>query len=586
MTVSEHIAEFLKKNNISNAFGIVGSHFLSLLNSLEKSNIKFYSVKHESSAGFMAAHYIRAAQKPTACLCTAGPGILNLIISIGEMYKAGLPALIISPMTSTDEFNRCGFQDDSGFGDSYSINAVLKPMTKESIILDHPENIGCCLNKIQELLFSAPYLPVHFSIPANYFETKITNSNNLQINSGLKNDDLTEIENAEKLILESKKPIILLGKRAVYPSISKDISNFVGKFNFPVITSYGAKGLIDENGPQAFGVLDLFGHRSTEWLIKNSDLVISIGYEFGCSSTLKYDNKLINGKHIMIDTIHKKYDCVYKYDVMLVGGLHSILDALKSKLDKEKYFAYSNEKMCELRTMANELDKHWNKESETTNLPLKPQRIYKLLQNVIDKNDCILVADIGASSWWAVRYLKVQAGGFQTFPYNYSMGQASGGVMGVKVASPEKNVICITGDGSFLMNGNEILTAKYYNINVVYLVFVNKMYGLVSFNQKVFSGEDTGYATKFDIPDFNKLSDAYGIPGCTVSTEEEFTTKLNEYLGIKGVPSIIAVNFDTEEMLPSKPQSINVLSDFKDMGTIAYNKFLMKAFGSVLKEKV
>jgi acetolactate synthase-1/2/3 large subunit len=208
-------------------------------------------------------------------------------------------------------------------------------------------------------------------------------------------------------------------------------------------------------------------------------------------------------------------------------------------------------------------------------LPLKPQKIFAEISRYLPE-DATIISDIGSIGYFSLRNCKV-----------YAMGQGVAGAIGAKFAAPDRTIISICGDGSFLMNGMEIATACSYNLSIIWFVFVDHRYGLVDQSQKLMFNE-LDFCTKFFTPDFSKLADAFAL----------------EYMRIKDLPSLhecletvfknnktnrrflIEIEYDTDEFLPIKPRIAKFIQDFGSPDSLQSNPYLMKAFKSMLREKV
>ncbi|MGA2506325.1 MAG: thiamine pyrophosphate-binding protein [Chitinispirillaceae bacterium] len=595
MKVADVIVKCLEAEGVEYAFGISGSHYLAFFKALKDSSIKFISVKHESAAGFMALHYARFAQKPALIMGTAGPGATNLITGIAEIYKANVPCFILTPIVPTDLQGKNAFQDDSGHGNTYSIADMMKCITKKSITCIHPENIPLYIRDLFRHGLQARKGPVHLLVPTNFFEAKIDYlplSPEQYRNVNDRNLDRESIKSIAKALQQSHKPLLFVGHRAWYPNISGSIKKLSHTFGIPVVLSASAKGLYDEYSPFFGGIMDLYGHRSAEVLIKQSDVIISIGEEFGEFATNKFEPGLFDNKLIQIDVDGHDIGRNYPVRTSACGHLGAILDNLILEMKTLNCTCFYKEdiKLLTLKENAASLQ-----EMEDSSLPLKPQRILKELSALLPENAAI-IGDIGANGYFSLRNLKVRESGYSISMLNYTMGQGMAGALGAKLASPDKIILSLCGDGSLLMNGMEIATSCQYKIPIIWIIFSNKQYGAVEWAQKLLYN-DLDYCTSIFVPDLEKFAGSFPLDYYKVtdipSLRNGFSSAITNYSSLqKSAPkcapksALIEVVIDSSEMLPLKPRAVKFIQDICNVQDFKASSYLMQSLKRMLREKV
>jgi acetolactate synthase I/II/III large subunit len=587
MKVADVIVKCLEAEGIEYAFGISGSHYLSFLHALKNSSIKYISVKHESAASLMALHYARFAQKPALVLGTAGPGAMNLLTGIAEMYKSCIPCFVLTPVVPTDLQGKCSLQEDSGYANSYSIQKIMSCLTKRSILCVSPQNIQeYCYDLFRYCLHERKG-PVHLLVPTNYFEQKIdftARSPAQYRNSGEKNIDPDKICAVAAAIKNSKKPLLFVGQRAWFPNISRSISELSDKFHIPVILSHGAKGLYDEYSAFFGGILDLYGHRSAELLSRQSDCVVSIGEDFGEFTTIKYEPELFKNKLIQLDV--DGYDVGRNYPVLTsaFGDLSSMLGLLCRKLVEFNTPCFYND---DFKTFFNDSNSFSTQEMQDSSIPLKPQRIFKEISDLLPDKASVIV-DMGSAGFFTVRNLKVRCGSYSICTGNYTMSQAVAGVIGSRLGNPENICVAVCGDGAFMMNCMEMATARQYNIPIIWIVFVDRRYGNVEWAQRVLYNDLT-FCTELFVPDLHKFAEAFSIDyykiDDTISLHKNFSLALQNYRD-KNQSALIEVAYDTEEQLPMKPRMVKFIQDMCNLGDFKTTPYFMKSLKSMLREKV
>lgn len=428
--------------------------------------------------------------------------------------------------------------------------------------------------------------PVHLLVPSNYFEQTVEYDPLTPDSYRLVSDDSVDRDKITAIVHElrnAKKPIFFIGHRSWYPSISEVIHNLSQTFGIPVVLSASAKGLFNEFSPYFGGIFDLYGHRSAEVLIKQSDLVISIGEDFGEFSTNKYEPDLFNNKLIQIDV--DGYDIGRNYPVKLstCGNLVPILSSLYQEMKNASLNPFFDSSLKEIIA-------HENKaqllEMSDDSSPLKPQRIFKEISDRLPENS-IVIGDIGANGYFSLRNLKVNVKGYSISMCNYTLGQGVAGSIGAKLAEPDKTILTICGDGALLMNGMEIATACHYKIPIILIVFVDDCYGVVDYTQKLLYN-DLDFCTHFTVPDLSKFAASFDIDFYRVSDLASLKESLSNAFknNMLGKSILIEVRFDTDELLPTKPRAVKFFQDFGTTESLAANPYLMKSFKRMLREKV
>jgi acetolactate synthase-1/2/3 large subunit len=587
MKVADVIVKCLEAEGVEYAFGISGSHYLAFFKALKNSSIKFISVKHESAAGFMALHYARFAQKPALIMGTAGPGATNLITGIAELYKANLPCFILTPIVPTDLQGKNAFQDDSGHGNTYSISDVMKCVTKKSTTCIHPDNIPLYVRDLFRHCLYARKGPAHLLVPTNFFETKINYLPLPPEQYRIVNDrnlDKKNVRSIAEALGRSKKPLLFVGHRAWYPNISGSIKKLSHTFGIPVVLSASAKGLYDEYSPFFGGIMDLYGHRSSEVFIKQSDLIISVGEDFGEFATNKFEPELFDNELIQIDV--DGYDIGRNYPVRIsaCGHLGAILDNLILEMKTLDLPCFYKE---DIKLLTLKENTALLQEMENDSLPIKPQRVLKELADLMPENSAV-IGDIGANGYFSLRNLKVRESGYSISMLNYTMGQGMAGALGAKLARPDKIILSLSGDGSLLMNGMEIATSCQYKIPIIWIIFSNHRYGAVDWAQKLLYA-DLDYCTSIHVPDLEKFAGSFPLDYYKVSDipslRKGFSGAITNYTSSKK-SALIEVVIDSDEMLPLKPRSVKFIQDICDVQDFKASPYLMKSLKRMLREKV
>lgn len=398
--------------------------------------------------------------------------------------------------------------------------------------------------------------PVHINIPFDIQLSEIECTNNKSTPSEEEEEEETqnyteEIQNTIGLLQASKNPVFLLGWGSVLSGANREITEIAEKYNIPVATTLQGKGGIPSNHYLCLGVMGVCGHSTaSDYIFEKADLLIAVGTTFGEFSTFNWDPRIReNKKLIQIDIDNREIGKNYTVDIGITGDANTIIKELHKALITKgiqpksgRFNEHSSKKYINPKIM------------ESEDVPLKPQRIFKELRE--DSPDSTLfLADSGAHWAWAMHYLPVhKGGGFYPTLGLGSMGASICSAIGVKLGKPEHPVICICGDGSFMMYGNEVTTAEHYSIPVIWIILNDSRYNLPAISMKKQYNRTIG--VEFKKIDFSKLAEVYGIKGYKVEKPGDLKKALQEAFTLNS-PVVIDAVIDPEEIPPVGKRKLN-----------------------------
>jgi acetolactate synthase-1/2/3 large subunit len=587
ITVAQAIIKCLEAEGIEMAFGISGSHYLAFLSALKDSKIRYISVKHESAAGFMALNYTKVSGKPALLLATAGPGAANLVNGMAEMTKSEIPAFVLTPVIPTSAFGKNGYQEDTGYGASYSVTRLMETIARKSLLLLRPEQTHTCMRELLRKILHPPFGPAHLAVPADLFSKTL--EPDPRPPAGYRHVapewiEPEKIQRAASRLIQAKSPVLLVGKRCIYPDCSRELGRLIRQNRLPFVLTHSSKGLLNERDAWYGGVVDYFGHRFAEVLLKESDLVLSFGMDFSEAETIKYDPDLLPGdKLVAFDSDSQQFGVNYASSLNVYGALSPTIHRLAEILTGFKNHRRKSPAAFRKRFLRENAAQI--REMEDGALPLKPPFVFNELSRLLEKK-ALVFSDTGASSFSSVRhFISGERAYFSSCP-GYSMGSAVAGCIGGKLAAPEKDVFCVCGDGGFLMNGNEVLTAAQYGLGITWIVFVDGLLNMVNINQQM-AYSDLDYCVRLKNPDFRHLAAAYGAAFFEVRTARELekAVKQSRRRNAKKEPVLIIVHYAHAEHLPIKPRIVKSLEEMGHTKNIRSNPALIRAFKKVLDEK-
>lgn len=550
MNAAEVIVSSLEKHGVEYVFGVPGGAIEPLNNALHKSPIKVVVAKHEAGAAFMADGYARVSGNIGVCCSTAGPGATNMITGVASSFGDSIPVIALTGQVSTSLFGKGAIQEFSV--QSFGIVSIFRQITKYSDIIINETKAGEMIAKARRLALTGRKGPVHLNLPADVMKRQVVDDKHERCSvAQMMGVDREAIKQAAKLLLSAKRPVILAGWGTVLSRADEEILELAEDMDIPVATSPKAKGILSEAHPLSLGVLGFAGSPvAREYIIKGDvDVMLAIGTSFNEFVTSGWDKRLLPMKSL----IHIDIDCNeigknYYVDVGIAGDAKVVLHELIHELIKmHRIRRRLGDGRC--REVQEIKEKLTVKSRKLNNMPYHPQRLIMDLGEAMPE-DTLYFVDNGNSMAWAIRHLKV------TQPYSFyvglgfaSMGFAAAASVGGKLAAGDRPVVALVGDGSFLMNGMEVATAVNYNIPVIWVVMNNSMLGMVYHGRKL-AGLPEGIESTFKPVDFVKLAEGYGARGIRITKPGEITREMIADIISTGVPTVLDVIIDPEEVPP------------------------------------
>lgn len=498
MKVSDIVAKILKNEGISYVFGYPGGEITSFLDSLRKEGIRFILTKHESTAAFMAAAAGEITGKPGICLSTLGPGATNLITGVAHAYLDRAPVIAITGNMATDFYEVSTHQH-------LDLVRLFEPVSKWSATVE-ASSVERILSKAFAIAMSIKQGPVHLTFPSN---VALIEKENMNYNLSKICNEATfsgDISTALSIINNSKKPIIFAGLGVLRCNAHQEFIKFVEKLGVPVIITPKAKGVIPENHPQFLGVIEMLCDRIILDYAKNSDLIITIGFD-----VVEMDKQWMFGEIPVVDIDNApNTDKYYPTELELHGNISKILEALIKQVNRASWDIDDIKSARE-----NLINTVKIKRSEA----MEPFEVVEAVRQIMP-HDTIAVSDVGAHKMLVGQLWETYEP--KTFFMSNGLSSMGSGIptaMAAKLYFPEKPVIAIIGDGGFGMNMAELETMVRENIPIIIIVLDDKTLSLIKMNQ-----ERKGlmpYGVEFMNPDMVKLAESFGAVGYKVERIKE-----------------------------------------------------------------
>jgi acetolactate synthase-1/2/3 large subunit len=548
MNVWQGIVSALKAEKTEYVFGLPGGElFYDAL--YDAPEIKTVLVREESAGPFMAMGYARVSGRPGVCFAPAGPGVANLVPGILEAHSACLPVIAIGCSSKRANAGMGAFQEVDQV-------SILNPITKWSERVTEPHRISWVMRRAFSLATNGRPGPVYLDIPRDTGAQEAAVSRYMPVEYPLRaGGDPQKIREGAALLLKARRPVLVAGGGAVSSRAFDEVRRIVEFLNLPLMTTPCGRGILSEEHPMAFGLVGLYFSEIGEKVYGETDLLITLGSrnEDFQSGEQRFFPK--GAKYIQVDLDPEEMGRNWVPDVALVGDITLVLQALLRELQRAGLKkGRRNPRMAKLLQAKEAYEARVKKEClNDTSMPLKTKRIVRELYEVFGQ-DTILVNENGSQDLWSYYwpYYKVGdinscvAPGEQT-----CMGGGCSAAVGAKLAMPEKNVVCTTGDGAFQMFMKELATAAQHKAPVTYVVLNNFSLGWIKFAQR--NRGNRFISTDYKVqPDFVQIARANQCHGERIERPEDIRPALERALKAtrKGMPAVLDFIVDGWDFAP------------------------------------
>lgn len=527
LTGAKIIVETLKNLGVECIFGYPGGIVLSIYDELFGQNdIKHYLVRHEQAAVHAAEGYARVSGKCGVVLVTSGPGASNTVSGIANAYLDGYPLVVLTGQVFASLIGKDAFQE-------VNIVDITRTCTKATFQVTSVENLEETLVKAFECAMSGKQGPVVVDMAKNVF-TESCNFKNKKLPSGeVSSEYQGDVSQVVEEILRAKRPVIVAGGGIVSGYAEKELFKLVKLLNVPVVSTMMALGTYPQDDENYLGMIGIFGSPSANQVLRNSDLIFSIGARFNDRITCCFPNGELERKFIQLDINQNEISRNIKAYSSIVGDAKKILSKMVSEIQSGSGFVnYSDwlEETVKLKSL--------NQKNKKISERLHSFEVVKAIYDYTKDEDYVVTTEVGQHQLWtAQNYKFASPRKFLTSGGSGTMGFGLPAAIGASIALGGEKVICIAGDGSFQMNEQELATIKDYNLPLKIFILNNGYLGMVrQLQQKGFGGRYS--ETKISNPDFVKLADAYGIDALRVEKFEEVQNSL-EFAFSNNKPVII-----------------------------------------------
>jgi len=554
MEAADLLVAYLEQIGIEFVFGVPGGAIEPLYNALARSARRGGPrpgvARHEAGAAFMADGYARESGKIGVCCATSGPGATNLITGVACAYENEIPMLVITAQPSLHLLGRGALQESSGAG--FDTVAMFRLCTRYSALISHPDQLERQLTNALLSAYQPTPGPVHLSIPMDVHRSLLKSGpsyNLAHLLKPLSAVDDASVRELQALLAQAKKPVVLIGN-SCGEAIDLIIELVERKGGVFVVTP-DAKGFISPRHPLYRGVFGFAGHRTAVAAMEDAavDLILVVGSNLSEWTSNGWSEAVLNNRLVHIDSCEAHLTRSPMARLHVRGGIRPVFERLLRTLRREGPEVISAGEKRKFRKASD--DDPFKPAS--VDAPIKPQYLMRELGWRSPSNTRFLT-DTGNSTIWAIHHLGMydhqpSEGGWMRVTMNFApMGWAIGGAVGTALANRAAPVVCITGDGSLLMNGQEMTVALTEKLTVLFVVLNDAALGMVKHGQRLAGAEQIG----FELPmvDFRLLAESMGIPGHVIRTAQDFENlDLDAILHHPG-PTVLDVRIDREESPP------------------------------------
>lgn len=567
-TVIRLILKYLEQEGVKYIFGIPGGPLMPFYEALydaqqerPETAITHILAKHEEGAAFMADGYARVSGQIGVCCATSGPGATNTITGIASAYADSIPVLLLTAQVATHTFGKGSLQESSSEG--VDIVEMLKPITKFSVMLSHPNLAGEVIRKALRLALSGRPGPVHINIPVDLMQKPVEGVHaEAQVSGAYRSSsqalDPRRVDEAVEYLLSAQRPAMLIGNGVNHARAYEEVRALAEEWVIPVATTNKAKGAFPEHHNLALGVFGFAGTPLADryLLSEKVDVLVVIGTGLGEVNTHAWDRRLLPSKAlIQIDIDPHEMGKNYPVTVGLVGDAQGILQALLERLRYQARWLNQSQKMTPRLTMEEflvikrDFGMFLEPEKMTDEaVPLKPHRVMRELRQSLP-DDAVVFCDMGSHTAWALHYFPCYRP--RTFFHNFNfaaMGHGTASVVGGQLAAPEVPAVAIVGDACFTMNGMEVATAVNHHVPAIWVVLNDARLGLVHMGQKL-QFREKYIASSVQRLDIVKIAEGLGARGFRVTRPGELIQLMPEALELKA-PVVFDVYIDPDEIPP------------------------------------
>ncbi|KKO45144.1 acetolactate synthase catalytic subunit [Arsukibacterium ikkense] len=529
MNGAELVLKVLQQHGVDTIFGYPGGAIMPIYDAIYQSPIKHYLCRHEQGGAFSAIGYARSSGKVGVCLATSGPGATNLITSLADAMLDSVPLVAITGQVSQAVMGTDAFQEIDVLGLSLSV-------TKHSFMVRSVDELAATLHEAFAIARSGRPGPVLVDIPKDVQLAAVSEAEcAAKPQQQSISTSLAQSAQARQLISHAKKPMAYIGGGVHMAGAMAQLQDFLAQCPMPSVTTLKGMGSVAKDNPYYLGMLGMHGTQAANLAVQECDLLICLGARFDDRVTGNLQKFAPNAKVIHVDIDPAEINKVRFAQVSFLGDMRQILPAIASSTDCRDWLAHCS-------SLKQQHGWRYDHPGERIYAPL-------MLKQLSDRmpDNSVVCCDVGQHQMWVAQHMRfshprnhLSSGGLGT------MGFGLPAAIGAKLARPQDTVIAVSGDGSFMMNVQELGTIKRFRLPVKIVIVDNQRLGMVKQWQQLFFNERYSETDLSDNPDFVALAAAFAIPGHCITRKDEVESALEAMFTWPG-PYLLHVRIDEKD---------------------------------------
>lgn len=529
MNGAEYLCEILGMWGVKHVFGLFGDIQTHFAHAVQKSNIEWIGVHNEKSGGFMADIYARVSGKPGIIFTTLGPGATNLTSALSNATQDRSPLIAISDQVAYKDFNLQTHQ----FIDMQKAFSRETGITKYSTLVKKAKELPAVLQTAFNIANTEPKGAVHISIPVTVFKEKVSPKFiSIKRSPNIFPKSTITFEGLVKRLRTKRRGLIIAGGSIERSHAEKEFSKFVEKFRLPVLTTFRGKNAIPSDHPYCLGTISRHLSGAMKEVLQEVDYILTIGYDY--NEGVKPEIWKGREKDVVnIDVFDNRIGKIFS-PPSLFGNIREIIKDLSSQKSPEYMGTFDFRKTKQ--KVADIIDEALDVRHKS----LHPKRIIDAINKLYNKN-AVIICDVGLNKYYSGLLLKATATNRILFSNGQSAMAFSSGAIGAKIADPQQDVIVLVGDGGFLMDLQEILTAVENKKPIICVIFNNGGLGLVE--QAQLKEGSKAHGVHFSKIFFTKLAEAFGLEGRRIEAGQDLYLVLKKIKKLQR-PAIIDVSVE------------------------------------------
>lgn len=528
MKGAELVLKVLQQQGVDTIFGYPGGAIMPIYDAIYHSTVKHYLCRHEQGGAFSAIGYARASGKVGVCLATSGPGATNLITSLADALLDSVPLVAITGQVSQAVMGTDAFQEVDVLGLSLGV-------TKHSFMVRDVNELAHTLQEAFRLAQSGRPGPVLVDIPKDIQLAEVSEPEWPTLPTARLATSLANAAKARQLIAQAKKPIAYIGGGVQMADALPQLQAFLAESEMPSVTTLKGMGSVARANPHYLGMLGMHGTQAANLAVQQSDLLICLGARFDDRVTGKLDKFAPHAKVIHVDIDPAEINKVRFADCALLGDMKQILPAISTATQCADWLAHCQQ-------LKQQYGWRYDHPGERIFAPLMLKQLSERMPD-----NSVVCCDVGQHQMWVAQHMRfnsprnhLSSGGLGT------MGFGLPAAIGAKLARPQDTVIAVSGDGSFMMNVQELGTIKRFRLPVKIVIIDNQRLGMVKQWQQLFFNERYSETDLSDNPDFVALAAAFAIPGHSITRKDEVASALEAMFSWPG-PYLLHVRIDEKD---------------------------------------